>query len=128
MDKNTNSLNWFEIPARDISRAQKFYETIFQIKMTPMPEMHGMKMTGFPSETGNGKATGALVQGPDHTPSMDGVIIYLNADPNIQKVMDRVESAGGKVLMPRTDLGKDIGCISMFTDTEGNRVAAHAQQ
>jgi predicted enzyme related to lactoylglutathione lyase len=33
MVKNSNSLNWFEIPALDISRAAKFYETIFGVKM-----------------------------------------------------------------------------------------------
>ena len=43
MDKNTNSLNWFEIPALDIKRAQKFYESIFAMKMDPM-EMMEMKM------------------------------------------------------------------------------------
>ena len=35
MDKNSNALNWFEIPALDIARATKFYETIFDIKMEP---------------------------------------------------------------------------------------------
>ena len=28
MSSETNSINWFEIPATDISRAKKFYETI----------------------------------------------------------------------------------------------------
>jgi len=34
MDNSTNSLNWFEIPATDLKRANKFYETIFGIEMT----------------------------------------------------------------------------------------------
>ncbi|MEP6513059.1 MAG: VOC family protein [Parafilimonas sp.] len=33
MDASTNSLNWFEIPATDIQRAKKFYETIFGFSM-----------------------------------------------------------------------------------------------
>ena len=56
MDKTTNSLNWFEIPATDIARAKKFYETIFNIRMQDMNEMMGMKMVGFPAEMGSGKA------------------------------------------------------------------------
>jgi predicted enzyme related to lactoylglutathione lyase len=33
MDNTTNSLNWFEIPALDIGRSKKFYESIFGIEM-----------------------------------------------------------------------------------------------
>lgn len=127
MDKNSNSLNWFEIPATDISRATKFYEAIFDHKMNPMGEMMGMKMTGFPSEMGNGKANGALVQGPMHKPSMDGAVVYLNADPSIDKVIGKIESAGGKMLMPKTQISPEIGYMAFFVDTEGNRMALHAQ-
>ena len=90
MDKNSNSVNWFEIPAVDIERAQTFYETIFDIKMERMQEMMGMKMSGFPADMGNGKVSGGLAQSPMHKPSMDGCLVYLNANPEIQKVIDRV--------------------------------------
>ena len=55
MDKDSNSLNWFEIPATDITRAKSFYEKIFSVKMEDLGEMMGMKMVGFPSDMGNGK-------------------------------------------------------------------------
>ena len=127
MDKNSNSLNWFEIPALDLDRATKFYETIFDIKMDPFPEMMGMKMKGFPAEMGNGKASGALAQSSMHKPSSDGVIIYLNANPNIQTVIDRIEKANGKILVPKTQITPEIGYMAFFADTEGNKVALHAQ-
>lgn len=127
MDKNTNSLNWFEIPATDISRAQKFYETVFDISMMPMPEMMGMKMTGFPADMGSGKANGALAQSDQHTPGTNGVVIYLNANPNIQPVVDRVEAAGGKVVMPATQISPEIGKMAFIIDTEGNKIGIHAQ-
>ncbi len=127
MDKTTNSLNWFEIPATDISRAQKFYETIFDIKMDPMPEMMGMKMTGFPMEMGNGKASGALAQSQYHTPGMNGSVIYLNANPSIDAVIGKIETAGGKMIMPKMQISPEIGYMAYFVDTEGNRVALHAQ-
>ncbi len=127
MDKNSNSINWFEIPALDVARAQKFYETIFDVKMTPMQEMMGMKMVGFPAEMGNGKASGALVQSQMHKPSTDGCVIYLNADPKIQTVIDRVEKAGGKVAVPRTEITPEIGYMAFLIDTEGNKVALHAR-
>jgi predicted enzyme related to lactoylglutathione lyase len=54
MDKSTNSLNWFEIPATDMPRAKKFYQNIFGIQMEEM-DMMGMTMAGFPGEPGSGK-------------------------------------------------------------------------
>jgi len=126
MDKTTNSLNWFEVPAIDIARAKKFYETIFNIQMQDMPEMMGMKMAGFPAEMGSGKANGALAQSPMHKPSMDGCVIYLNANPDIDAVINRIEEAGGKIVMPKTVIGKDIGSMAFFVDTEGNKMGLHA--
>ena len=128
MDKNSNSLNWFEIPVLDIARAQKFYETVFDIKMEQMQEMGGMKMMGFPADMGNGKASGALAESPMHKPSMDGCVIYLNANPEIQPVIDLIEKANGKILMPKTQISPEIGYMAFFVDTEGNKVALHAQQ
>ena len=32
----TNAISWFEIPATDLTRAQKFYETIFDMQMIPL--------------------------------------------------------------------------------------------
>jgi len=127
MDTNTNSLNWFEVPALDITRAKKFYETIFDIKMDDMPEMMGMKMAGFPGEPGNGKASGALAQSDQHKPSTEGSVIYLNANPEIQPVIDRIEKAGGKVVMPRVEISPEIGYMAFFIDTEGNKMGLHAQ-
>ena len=127
MDKNTNALNWFEIPATDINRATKFYSSVFNIKMEDMGEQMGMKMMGFPSEMGNGLVSGSLVQGPEHKPSTEGAVIYLNANPSIQAVLDRIEPAGGKVVAPKMEISPEIGCMAFFIDSEGNKVALHAQ-
>ncbi|OJW83851.1 MAG: lactoylglutathione lyase [Bacteroidetes bacterium 46-16] len=126
MDATTNALNWFEIPAMDIDRAKKFYDAIFGIDMVVLPEMMGMKMAGFPMEMGSGKASGGLAQSQMHKPSADGAIIYLNANPSIQAVVDRIEPAGGKVVMPRTQISPEIGYMAFFMDTEGNKIGLHA--
>ena len=126
MDNNSNSLNWFEIPATDINRAKKFYESVFAIDMD-LQDMMGMKMAGFPGEMGNGKVSGALVQSDMHVPSKTGNVIYLNANPSIQTVIDRIEAAGGKVNMPKTQISPEIGYMAFFEDSEGNNMALHAQ-
>ena len=126
MDATTNSLNWFEIPASDISRAVKFYDTIFEINME-VNEMMGMKMAAFPSKNGSGKANGAIVQGPMHKPSMDGAIVYLNGNSDLSNVLDKIEGSGGKIIVPKTQIAPEIGFMAFFVDTEGNRMALHSQ-
>lgn len=124
----TNALNWFEIPVTDTARAKKFYESILDITMETQ-NMMGMEMSFFPfdMEDGSGKVSGALVKSDMHKPGMDGAIIYLNANPTIQTVVDKIESAGGKILMPKTKIDDNIGYMAFFVDTEGNRMALHAQ-
>jgi predicted enzyme related to lactoylglutathione lyase len=68
-----------------------------------------------------------LVQSQMHKPSVDGSVIYLNANPDIQTVIDRIEAAGGKVVMPRTQISPEIGFMAFFIDSEGNKIGLHAQ-
>ena len=125
MTNKENSLNWFEIAVSDISRAKKFYESVFDIQMD-QTEMMGMQMAFFPSEDMNGKVSGSLVQGPMHKPSTEGARIYLNGNPDLSIALARVESADGKVLMPKTKISDDVGFMAAFSDSEGNGVALHS--
>lgn len=127
MTGSENALNWFEISVSDIKRAKTFYETIFGIEMSTQ-EMMGMQMAFFPSEDMNGKVSGSLVQGDMHKPSADGAKIYLNGNPDLNIALSKVESAGGKVIMPKTHIGEDIGNMAFFIDSEGNTVALHSNK
>ena len=124
MDANSNSLNWFEIPVTDLPRSKAFYETVFDISMGDM-EMEGMQSAMFPWSPGTGKANGSLTKSEMHTPSMEGTVVYLNADPNMDPVLERVEAAGGKVLMPKTPIGEH-GFMAFIQGTEGNKVGIHS--
>jgi uncharacterized protein len=126
MDTKVNVLNWFEIPAADIKRAKKFYETIFGITMEEQ-DMMGMKMAFFPYDPGSGKLSGGIVQGDMHKPSMDGTVVYLNGNPDLKSALDKIVSAGGKIIMPKTQISPEIGYMAFFIDTEGNRMALHSQ-
>lgn len=122
----TNALNWFEIPALDTERAKKFYEAIFEISMESV-DMMGMQMVMFPySQEPDGKVSGALCKSEFHKPSADGVLIYLNANPDMQPILDRVGAAGGQIVMPRTQISPEVGFMAFFIDTEGNRIGLHA--
>lgn len=122
-----NVVSWFEIPAVDLNRAQKFYEAIFEIQMIPM-DLPGFQMRMFPLEDMMEGIGGALVKSEDfYKPSADsGTLVYLNANPDVQIVLDRIEAAGGKILTPKTEISPEYGYMAVFLDTEGNRVALHS--
>jgi len=124
MSSSTNAINWFEIPATDLVRAKTFYESIFEITMQEM-EMPGMKYAMFPFDPMGAKISGGIAQSSFHTPSATGSIIYLNANPDLQNVLDRIEKAGGKITMPKTSIGGN-GFMAFYTDSEGNGMALHS--
>jgi len=121
-----NAISWFEIPTTDIDRAQKFYEAIFSIPLTPM-DMANIKMRMFPLDDPMNGVGGALVDtGGFHKPSeTDGPLIYLNGNPDVQIILDKVEAAGGKILVPKMMISPEYGDMGVFIDTEGNRIALH---
>jgi uncharacterized protein len=125
LSKDTNALNWFEIPMTNVERAKKFYETIFDIELQSMT-MENFEMLMFPSESP--KTGGALVKSDFHKPSEHGSIIYLNANPDLQVVLDKIKSAGGAINMPKTQISEDYGYMAFFKDSEGNAVALHSQK
>ncbi len=122
-----NAISWFEIPATDIDRAQKFYETIFQIQMQPM-DFQQTKMRMFPIDDPMKGISGTLIDsGGFHKPSAtEGPLIYLNGNPDVQITLDRVEAAGGKIVVPKTEISPEYGYMAVFIDTEGNRIALHS--
>lgn len=122
-----NAISWFEIPTTDIDRAAKFYEAIFGITLIPM-DMPNIKMRMFPLDDMMNGVGGSLVDsGGFHKPSAtDGPLIYLNGNPDVQNVLDKIEAAGGKIMVPKTQISPEYGYMAVFLDTEGNRIALHS--
>jgi predicted enzyme related to lactoylglutathione lyase len=115
---------WFEIPSVDFDRAVRFYEAALDVKLN-VQEIGGQPIAVFGYEE---PATGgAIVHSPSMTPTGDGVLVYLNAQPTVDAVLARVEQAGGKTDGPVIKLPQDIGYIAFFTDTEGNRLGLHSR-
>jgi predicted enzyme related to lactoylglutathione lyase len=116
------SVHWFDIPVIDIERAKNFYSSIFQIDIQ-MLEAGEYKMAIFQTE----KATGALVEGPALTPSKNGFLPYFDGGSDLNNILSRVEAAGGKIEVKKSDLG-DHGFYAIFHDTEGNRLGLHSSK
>ncbi len=113
-----NAINWFEIPAQDFDRAVKFYSTVLKAEVRRENFMD--TPNGILPYEGQGIG-GAIVHSPNYKPSTDGALVYLNAHNDLDGAIKRVEEAGGKVLLPRTDIGNP-GFIAIILDTEGNKI------
>ncbi|MEO5581173.1 MAG: VOC family protein [Saprospiraceae bacterium] len=121
-----NAISWFEIPTTDLDRATTFYEAIFDIKLTPL-DTPQLKMRMFPLEDMMGIG-GALTYAPGfyNPSSSEGPLLYLNGNPDVQTVLDRIAKAGGTVTVPKTIISPEYGSMAVFIDSEGNRIALHS--
>ena len=121
-----NAISWFEIGTTDLERATQFYETIFNVKLNPL-DLPNIKMRMFPIDDPMGVGGSLVYSGGFHKPSLtDGPLIYLNGNPDVQQVLDRVEAAGGKIMVPKTEISPEYGFMAVIIDTEGNRIGLHS--
>jgi len=78
-----NSVGWFEIYVEDMSRAQKFYESVFLWKLEEMemPEdFPEIEMLSFSCDYEKYWASWALVKMKEFTPWARWTLIYFSCD------------------------------------------------
>lgn len=122
-----SAISWFEIPANNLERATAFYQTIFNCTLVPV-DMPNIKMRMFPlTDIENGIGGAVVDSGGFHKPSVtDGPLIYLNANPDVQLILNKVEAAGGTIVVPKTAISDAFGYMAILLDTEGNRIGLHS--
>ena len=121
-----NAISWFEIPVTNYERAKQFYGTVLDIDIIDnhMPEQN-IKYGMFPYDNDNNGVGGGLIEAETQKPTSDGPTLYINGGDNLSTPLAKVEASGGKVIMPKTDIGEN-GFMAQFIDTEGNRIALHS--
>jgi uncharacterized protein len=112
-----------EIPTSNFSRAVAFYQAILAITIEEI-EIEGVRMGLFPND-GEGISV-QLINGSEYKPSGDGTIVYLNGGNDLQKVADKIKTNGGKIVVPKTEIGPEMGFYAIFNDTEGNKLGLHS--
>jgi predicted enzyme related to lactoylglutathione lyase len=120
-----NAFAWIEIPVSDMDRAVRFYENVLDIKLQQV-DFGGLLMAWFPNKPDAPGATGTLIKQESYIPSQEGPLVYLHS-MDVQQELDRVESAGGKIYQPKTQISPEHGYMGVFIDSEGNRVALHSR-
>lgn len=125
-NKKFNPVAWFEIYVDDMERATKFYETVFNVKLTemPVPGDAPMLMKSFPGfEDGIG-ASGTLVKMDGLQAGGNSTIVYFGClDCAVEE--SRVVNAGGTVHQPKMSIG-EYGFCSIIMDSEGNTVGLYS--
>jgi predicted enzyme related to lactoylglutathione lyase len=130
LSAETNAITWFEIPVSDMQRAKKFYETILAIKLVSQKAEGGVEaMELFPrlpdgSMGRSDVVSGSLIKAGRLHPAGDGILIYLNANPDLDKAIARIEPAGGKLILPKTK--NPAGYVCIFMDSEGNKMGLYS--
>ena len=119
-----DAISWFEIPVRDLQRAQRFYEAVLDRKLRP-ETMGDERMAVFPADEGRAQGCIHLSSNPVQ-PSPAGTRVYLDCSPSIDAALERVQGAGGRVTTPKVALPPGLGYFAHVADTEGNVVGLHA--
>lgn len=116
---------WIEIPARDVERALKFYQTVFDYPEVEVAD-DGVRRTAtlFGGDT-QGKSGISLNQTANFEPCDKGVFIYLDAGEELTPALDKVIAAGGKIIAGKTSMG-DAGFYASVLDTEGNLIGLYS--
>lgn len=124
-----NMVGWFEIPVTDMTRAKKFYDNVFDIKIQ-IQDFSGTLMGWFPfaDDPEAQGASGSLIHNEKYyKPSSNGILVYFSS-PEITYELGKVEEAGGVILQEKTLINNDIGYMALFLDSEGNRIALHSKE
>lgn len=123
-EKIKDYISWFEIPAINFQQSVNFYNNIFGIEMEKNID-DNYAMAFFPVKNGIG---GAVVAGPGSIPGIIGPLLYLNGGEDLNIVLNRVEGAGGRIVMTKTFINEDSGYFAIFIDSEGNKLALHSKK
>jgi len=117
MDK----VQYFEIPADNVERAQKFYKTVFGWRTEAVPNMEYTMVhtvdtdekTRMPKEVG--AINGGMMKRMGEVKAPVITVTVANIDDAIKKV----EKNGGKLVMPKQEV-PGMGWNAYVKDSEGN--------
>ena len=107
-----------EIPATDLHRAKRFYETVFGHAPTDVIEADGRVRTVIDGTPGI-----FLNQTAGFTPTAAGSLPYVHVE-DLDAAVRAVAAAGGRVLDPPTPRA-DLGRFAHVLDSEGNGLYLH---
>jgi len=113
-----NTFDWVELNAMNLDSLSKFYMNVFGWEIKSIENVQGYEFRIF-ATGGNPRAENISRFGIWQNPNKPntGVLIYIWVD-NIDIIMERIITTGGKVIEERNFIGP--GFRAIFSDPEGN--------
>jgi predicted enzyme related to lactoylglutathione lyase len=123
----SNPVGWFEIYVKDMTRAKKFYEGLFDTKLTQLMAPGGeLEMWSWTGDQHAYGTPGALVKMKETPPPGLGTLVYFMCqDCSVEE--GKVPKLGGKIERKKMSIG-EYGFISLVYDTEGNMIGLHSMK
>ena len=116
-----NLISWVEIPASDFDRAVRFYNRILGLELN-IVDCDEEKMACFPG------GEGAISFAPGFKPSVDGVLVSLNAGDQLDNILRTIEDEGGRVIREKTKIqAEGRAFFALFLDSEGNKLGLYGE-
>lgn len=112
-------VTWFEINSRNSIGLRDFYADVFGWKVQPIDGEVPYAVVDTGSQTAIGGGIGEA-DGENQT------VFYIEVD-DPQAVLDRIERAGGRTLVPVTVI-PDLVTFAQFADPEGNVIGLTQRQ
>ncbi|MDO4695640.1 VOC family protein [Porphyromonas sp.] len=120
-----NLISIVEIPVLDFSRAVAFYQAVFGVHIHEV-DMDDTLMGVFSHE--DEEMNICIIKDKNTLPSDQGVLVYFDAQDDLQPILDQIEVSGGIVLLPKTEIDPEMGFFALFLDSEGNKLGLHSQK
>ena len=115
------TVSHFEIPARDLERAARFYREVFGWTVEPVAweghPYYKVRGSAKPAEGGRAGIDGGLLPADPGTPH-PLLVVHVSGAP-LETWLDRITAAGGIIDLPAASVGT-MGVFARFRDPEGN--------
>ena len=108
----------FNIPADDVGRAKKFYESLLGWKIQKDELLENRSLEWHTVITG-GPEKGVMNHGGLFRRYVPGQIINFIILDDFDRVYTRVGECGGTIVMPKNEINR-VGTVAVIQDTEGN--------
>ncbi|MDE0085519.1 MAG: VOC family protein [Candidatus Poribacteria bacterium] len=116
-----NPVMFFEIAGKNGEELCEFYSSIFDWEVSP--ETNNVHMCNTGSEEG---IQGIIFPTTDDMPSTNHVTFYISVE-DLEASVAKVESNGGKIIIPPTEIPGGMGSFAWFADPGGNLIGLHKQ-
>jgi len=112
------NIGFFQVPADNIGRAKKFYQSLLGWKIEPDTTLENKTLEWQNIITGEPEP-GTMNEGGLYKRMGPGPIMNFVIVKEFDSVLAKVTGLGGKIVMPKNEI-LHIGTVAVIEDTEGN--------